>query len=538
MAEQRTLLKMEEIINGVRSSSDYASKHNLLVRNHYAFFLNKLEENYKDCLDYYKKSKSLDDMSHGFVDISEYKDRFKRDYIDERKDYEEYLGVLFEEWSVEMFDNLGLDDSYKSLVDVSDLEPVFLERRTEGFEIDNLKSDEEDKLIQILDDLHEKDIELFNKVEKKINNIYQCLKNNDILELSFAEQYANNMSGEDLLDFINKKNFDDAISGELKMTKSQEFQKVLFFKDDSVAYQDRHGDWGAPEFKAKTYSDFMSFVAEQYVDYTFRKKPKFKDVFLDKMKSEGYPMRKFDLSSQNLIQYENTLKAYDKDYINQLKNDSITLEGIDDYINKIIYKSNVKKFATSIISKKYSHLYNEDSYKYFKELYDLNISRSALEENIGSKMAGFKNSEEFNSALSRFYNSLNEFDRESYLMKMENIDADVIVDCDDMLILKINDYKASSVLGSGSWCISRSSMYFEDYTEDGNAQYFIYDFTKDSRDNDSMIGLTLTKEGDKKAMHYKNDDPVFEQSIVDKWSSTINDELKSQNKKTKKMKMG
>jgi len=123
-------------------------------------------------------------------------------------------------------------------------------------------------------------------------------------------------------------------------------------------------------------------------------------------------------------------------------------------------------------------------------------------------------------------------------MKMENVNADIVVERDDLLILKVNDYEASSVLGSGSWCISRSSMYFEDYTEDDNAQYFIYDFTKDSRDNDSMIGLTLTKEGNKKAMHYKNDDPVFEHSIIDKWSSTINEELKSQNKKTKRMKMG
>lgn len=538
MAEQRILLKMDQIINGVRSSADYSSKHDLLVKNHYAFFLNKLNENYNDCIDYYQKSKSLDDMNYGFVDISEYKDRFKRDYINERKDYEEYLGLLFEEWKVEMFDNLGLDDSYKSLVDISDLEPVFLERRIEGLEIDDLKSDEEDKLIQILDALHEKDIELFNKVEEKIDNIYECLKNHDVLELSFAEQYANNMHGEDLLDFINKKSFDETIIGELKMTKSQAFQKIVFFEDDSIAYLDRKGEWGAPDFKSKNYSEFMKSVAEQYVDYTFRKKPKFKDIFIDKMKKEGYPMRRFELASQNLLQYENTLKSHDKNYIEELKGDDVTLEKIDDFINKIIYKSNVKKFATSIISKKYSYLYDEDSYKYFKELYDLNISRSALEENIGSKMAGFKNSEEFNSALSRFYNSLNEFDKSSYLMKMENVNADIVVEREDLLILKINDYEASSVLGSGSWCISRSSMYFEDYTEGGNTQYFIYDFTKDSRDNDSMIGITLREDGSKKAMHYKNDDSVFEQSVVDKWSSTINNELENKSKKSKKMKMG
>ena len=53
-----------------------------------------------------------------------------------------------------------------------------------------------------------------------------------------------------------------------------------------------------------------------------------------------------------------------------------------------------------------------------------------------------------------------------------------------------------------------------------------------------MIGITLREDGSKKAMHYKNDDSVFEQSVVDKWSSTINNELENKSKKSKKMKMG
>lgn len=124
--------------------------------------------------------------------------------------------------------------------------------------------------------------------------------------------------------------------------------------------------------------------------------------------------------------------------------------------------------------------------------------------------------------------------KESYLLKSENANTDVVLDGRDLLILKINDYKASSILGSASWCISRNENYFKNYTENDNSQYFIYDFSKDSSDNDSMIGITLDKKGEKTAMHYKNDDNVFQPDVVNKWKTIINDEFKRKMIKNKR----
>lgn len=52
-------------------------------------------------------------------------------------------------------------------------------------------------------------------------------------------------------------------------------------------------------------------------------------------------------------------------------------------MHKLIREHKIKKFAESIVSSKYKHLYNKESYKLFQELYDLSIDTKTLQEMIG-----------------------------------------------------------------------------------------------------------------------------------------------------------
>jgi hypothetical protein len=56
-----------------------------------------------------------------------------------------------------------------------------------------------------------------------------------------------------------------------------------------------------------------------------------------------------------------------------------------------------------------------------------------------------------------------------------------------------------------NWCIVRDKSYYDSYTSNGNIQYVFYDFSKDSSENDSVIGFTVTTELTQRACHDKND---------------------------------
>jgi len=535
MSNYKILLRLEGLIKSEGTSADYSSSHFLLAKNHFSYFSKKIKNRYFECYDYYKKSKELDDMQHGFVDIKEFKDRFKKEYFNDRDDYKNYLTILFEDWECELFKNLGFEKEKNHLIDTKEVMNAFNERKSNISDLDEIHNDVD--LLIYLDNCYKEDLEIFNLVEGKLDLIYKNLEENEVLEYSYGQIFSKNTSTEELLGFINKKKFEGKIDYELELSKSQEYQKIIFFKDDSVALQNRNGSWTSPSFKSNVYSDVAKKISEEYVDYVFRKKPKYKNIFIDKLRSDSYKMQSFELASKNLMQFENTLKSQDVNYFEKIKSKDMSVEKVDDYINKIVYESKVKKFAMSIISKKYNHLYNEESLSFFKELYDLNISKSILSKNIGAKLAGFKSPEDFNMALQRFYNSLNDFDKDSFLLKSKNLNASVVVDENDLLILKIEDFKASSKLGSASWCISRSNYYFQDYTTDGNSQFFIYDFTKDSKDENSMIGITLNKEGVKTAMHNKSDGLIVDFKTIEKWESVINKNLNNKTENKKKLKM-
>jgi hypothetical protein len=99
---------------------------------------------------------------------------------------------------------------------------------------------------------------------------------------------------------------------------------------------------------------------------------------------------------------------------------------------------------------------------------------------------------------------------EAVIMKSKNVNSEIVIQTENLLIMKIKDFDQSKVLGSASWCISRHESYFNSYTNNAN-QYFIFDFSKKSKDPLSMIGVTININSDKPlitAAHNKIDDSI------------------------------
>ena len=181
-------------------------------------------------------------------------------------------------------------------------------------------------------------------------------------------------------------------------------------------------------------------------------------------------------------------------------------EALDDDMNAIIKKHKVKQYAHSIASNKYMHLYDEKSYKIIEAIYDLDVQSSVLQDNIGKKIAAYHTPDEFNAGLKSLLNTFSDFTPDKVKEKAESCNAYIISEDDNKLIIKIEEFKQSKLMGSSSWCISRDEHYFKSYVGDYNHQYFIYDFNKDSSDKESMIGITLAPNIYCEAAHLKNDD--------------------------------
>lgn len=442
-----------------------------------------------------------------------------------------FIEAFTEQWSIEAKEKLGVKYIFKdkeifSTKYLSDFklnklslyfEEVFYDFDFRKSEMEKInETDENEFLIKIYKEYYQEFENIYKEAQVKINHLYDFLKENKILNDCLAKQYHKNkkIEGEDSLsNFIKNKQFSQECEYEIKMSKSQGIQKVSIFKDGSFLVKDSDDNEWVPDFNAENYINLSKEIAEKYLDYFLRKKPTIKNIFIEQLRKENHNIVGAYKAAKNYTQYENILKNEKVNMSKLFEKEHASFEKIDDLIQAKIYENNVKKLASSIVSKKYAHLYNKQSYKMFKLLYDVKVTKEDLESNIGTKLAGFRNPEDLNQALSRYYNSLNEFDMESILKKAKGFNMEIACQKENYLILKIDDYQASSNLGSGSWCISRDDYYFNMYTKNKKQQFFVYDFEKNAEDNDSMIGITLTKEGDVNTGHYKNDNFIDDEEL-------------------------
>lgn len=214
---------------------------------------------------------------------------------------------------------------------------------------------------------------------------------------------------------------------------------------------------------------------------------------------------------------ENILKAHSFDMINELKT-SRSFEEFDDKIHKVVRKHKIEQYAMSIVSNKYKNLYSEKTLTLMEELYDMGISTHVLQDMIGKKMASIKNTRSLNAALKSLFDSINGFEISNIKMKAAANNVKILFEAEDYLVLEIDNFKQSKAMGSPSWCISREQYHFDTYTEGGNIQVFAYDFSLTSKDNKSIVGVTLTRHMKVHAAHNKNDtelrDKLIKQKVI------------------------
>ncbi len=184
-----------------------------------------------------------------------------------------------------------------------------------------------------------------------------------------------------------------------------------------------------------------------------------------------------------------------------------TLEDLYDYIQGSNIEMKVNRAIKAIPSNARKHA-TED----LRKLIELNIQHVEQIINFYSKKGGkFKDSKTlYNETKALIENLEGEFNNETLKNKIEkeNINAEIIHDDEDVMIIRPIDFNASEELGSRSWCITTSQSQWDSYVDLAATQYFIYDFTKPISDKRSMIGITIKVDGSIEAAHFKDDSSV------------------------------
>lgn len=357
--------------------------------------------------------------------------------------------------------------------------------------------------------------ESFNKVKDLLQHMDDNAEPR--FKVNLATKFIKNQERKDdlmgaiqskIVSFLQDKISEDDIVDRYVFTKGQKNEEVIIFKDGSIAALKR-GVYVTPEMKYGAYKELSEEISRDVASFLLRKKPAYVQPFIKKMAAENYNVNGMYIAINSFIKNEQILKNYQFDVLGELDK-SKNLEYFDDAVDKVRRKHEQNLLAASIFTGRYKELYDKKATEHIKTLYELKVTKDDLQDNIGKKMAGFKTSAEVNEALKKYVNSLQEFEADATINKAAKFDTNVALHTEDMVILKINNYEASKALGSGSWCISRHESHFDSYAgSKDKLQFFVFDYTKESNDKLSMIGITLNTDGTHSAAHIKNDDPLY-----------------------------
>lgn len=329
---------------------------------------------------------------------------------------------------------------------------------------------------------------------------------------SMAEMYSqilNNGSG-DLTAFFSNKFDESAIEFNVELSKSQSIKRATLFVDGSVLFIDKEGQHIIPENSKELNTKIQAFNLD-LLDFKFRKQPSFGKIFKNKLLEDNDTIVKALTTANSFIINYDILKQmkFDQSIFNK------GFEAINDYIDNSVKTYKVNRYANSILSSKNKHLMTQQAYPYFEKFYDQKLKEEFVQDYIGKKLAMLKTPEEFTAFVKEVHDKLFAFGMLSTMTTLEVLNKKALVHTNDECIVRIESFAESQKLGTTNWCISRYESYFDDYVKGDNRQYFVFDYTKESSDTMSMIGITLNSSGDVYAAHKKNDDSVKYHSSID-----------------------
>ncbi len=306
----------------------------------------------------------------------------------------------------------------------------------------------------------------------------------------------------------------DVIELKINLSKSQKFEEIIFFHNKQFILKDSKGNYIEPK-NTEEAKNLLKEFSESLISFELKKHPNISKFVVNLFKEESNIVSAFiliDAIKENQQILKNNNFKFDN---------SLSIEALTDKIFKTVKEHKVKQLAFSILSNKYKHLYSEECLPFFENMSNSNFTSNQVQEILGRKIASCKTKEDFLQYVESIHDKIFKFSKEKLLVDLSKTkDVQIISEENDIVILKINNFEDSKILGTSNWCISRNDYYFEDYSTNNN-QYFIYDFNEKTPEDLSLIGITLFKNGNLKAAHDKSDYSLKQDSIIEDLADLI-----------------
>jgi hypothetical protein len=350
-----------------------------------------------------------------------------------------------------------------------------------------------------------------------LDEIYLDLKNKNFKKYATIAElklYAEN-NNTPIEKFIINANINDSISLQSEFENPLNIDKFYLFKDNSSLIHYKNGNKRI--FTFNEFQEFRTILEEETVNNILRKKPKTSKFFKNKMKEEDNYDEIF-LCINTFLENEQILKNLDFN----LEQWNSSTESLYDYICNESKNYKVRQMCQNLASKKYKHLFNSHTEESVKNLIEENgFNDKKLQDFVGKKLAMFKTPEDLNNYLYGLIKQLGSFNIDILKEKLNLMNIEPVINENNIIVVKVENFEQSKSLGSKSWCISRDDYYFENYTTENSKQYFLFDFNKKETDLDSMIGFTLYHNGQFRSQHLKNDDYLTPNDFLKKIRDTV-----------------
>lgn len=187
-----------------------------------------------------------------------------------------------------------------------------------------------------------------------------------------------------------------------------------------------------------------------------------------------------------------------------------TIETIDDFANYFTEQKSLNKLKKIITTRSNKDYINKNLDNVLKNIIRLGVSPKEFKKSFSNKIMKYKTESELNVGLKQYANTISGWSINEWHKK--SLSPDIKVDfkkiSNDLISVEILDYKTMKELGSTQWCIATGQNYFNEYRENYKKQYIICDFSKESEDPLSMIGVTFDFYGNVYAAYNKNDDEI------------------------------
>lgn len=239
------------------------------------------------------------------------------------------------------------------------------------------------------------------------------------------------------------------------------------------------------------------------------------------------------LSKKNIISYTT------KDDIKNLFIEMEVVEKIS-ILNKLMneYNTAQKKFLKNKMNELITNLLLANTNSEFNLLFEMmtKISRFHAERynNFKSTMSATRSYEELKTCMLAAIAESYDWDKKSLITfkKVLGNDVDVVYEKDNIVMMKVNTFKASvSLCGGGrtTWCISRDQEMWERYVSNNTrrSQYFIWNFSLPETHELSHVGFTVEKGNDIIYAHSKGNYNLINSLNIDGKKVSIHEVLKS-----------